>query len=97
MTLTGNFDLKGDCPNFTLTCNSTGGPVTTVTWTRESQKVSGGVTVLDDPETAKYTHTLTVTERLGGQYQCTVANNKPSNATAQFTLQGALHKLFLIL
>ena len=53
--------------------------------------------MLDDPETAQYTHTLTVTERLGGQYQCTVANNKPSNATAQFTLQGALHKLFLIL
>ena len=95
MTLPGNFDLKGDSLNFTLTCNSTGGPATTVTWTRESQKVSGGVTVLDDPETAQYTNTLT--GRLGGQYQCTVANNKPSNATAQFTLQGALNKLLIIL
>ena len=53
--------------------------------------------MLDDPVTAQYTHTLTLTERLEGQYQCTVANNKPSNATAQFTLQGALCKEFLLL
>ena len=88
MTLTVNFDLNGDSPQFTLTCTSTGGPATTVTWTRDSQTVSGGVTVLDDPETAQYTHTLTVTGRLGGQYQCTVANSKPSQASTQFTVQG---------
>jgi len=33
--------------------------------------------VLDNPVTAQYTHTLTVTGRLGGLYQCTVSNNKP--------------------
>ena len=88
MTLTVNSDLNGDSPQFTLTCTSTGGPATTVTWTRDSQTVSGGVTVLDDPETAQYTHTLTVTGRLGGQYQCTVANSKPSQASTQFTVQG---------
>ena len=72
-----------------LTCTSTGGPATTVTWTRDSEAVSGEtMTVLDDPVTAKYTHTLTVTERLEGQYRCTVANNKPSEATANFTVQG---------
>ena len=38
--------------------------------------------------TAQYTHTLTVTGRLGGQYQCNVTNNKPSEAAANFTLQG---------
>ena len=43
----------------TLTCISTGGPATTVTWSRDSEIVSGGVTVLDDPVTAQYTHTLT--------------------------------------
>ena len=44
--------------------------------------------MLQDLVTAQYTHTLTVTERLGGQYQCTVSNSKPSMARAQLTLQG---------
>jgi len=35
--------------------------------------------------TAQYTHTLTVTGRLGGQYQCTVSNNKPSQDSASIT------------
>ena len=81
-------DLNGDSPQFTFTCTSTGGPATTVTWTRDSETVSGGMTVLDDPVTAQYTHTLTVTGRLGGQYQCNVTNNKPSTTTTQFTVQG---------
>ena len=73
---------------FTLTCVSIGGPATHVNWTSNFEAVSGGMTVLDDPVTAQYTHTLTVTGRLGGQYQCTVANNKPSNCTAQLTVEG---------
>ena len=81
-------DLNGESPQFTLTCTSTGGPATTVTWTRDSETVSGGMTVLDDPVTAQYTHTLTVTGRLGGQYQCTVSNNKPSQDSASITVQG---------
>ena len=97
MILTVNFDLNGDSPQFILICTSTGGPATAVTWTRDSQTVSGGVTVLDDPVTAQYTHTLALDGRHGGLYQCTVTNNKPSNASAQFTIQGALHKLVLIL
>ena len=35
--------------------------------------------------TAQYTHTLTVTERLGGQYQCNVTNNKPEFQTLTLT------------
>ena len=88
MTLTVDSDLNGDSPQFTITCTSTGGPATTVTWTRDSETVSGGMTVLDDPVTAQYTHTLTVTGRLRGLYQCTVANNKPSTTTAQLTVKG---------
>ena len=87
MTFTVDSDLNGESPQFTLTCISTGGPATTVTWTRDSERVSG-MSVLDDPVTAQYTHTLTVTERLGGQYQCTVSNNKPSEDSASFTVQG---------
>ena len=82
-------DLNGASPQFTLTCISTGGPATTVTWTRDSVTVSTGTeTVLDDPVTAQYTHTLTVTGRLPGLYTCTVANNKPSNASANISVEG---------
>ena len=88
MTFTVDSDLNGKSPQFTLTCTSTGGPATTVTWTRDSETVSGGITVLDDPVTATYTHTLTVTGRLGGEYQCIVSNNKPSEDSASFTVQG---------
>ena len=83
---------NGASPQFTLTCISTGGPATTVTWTRDSTTVTEGTeTVLDDPVTAQYTHTLTVTGRLPGLYNCTVENNKPSSDSA--TLQGAHYSL----
>ena len=88
MTFTVDSDLNGDSPQFTLTCISISGPATTVTWTRDSETVSGGMTVLDNAVTAQYTHTMTVTGRLGGQYHCTVTNNKPSKSTAKFTVQG---------
>ena len=72
---------------FTLTCISTGGPATTVTWTRDSDTVTEGTeTVLDDQVTAQYNHTLTVTGRLGGLYTCTVANDKPSEDLAQLII-----------
>ena len=89
ITLTVLSDLNGTSPQFTLTCISTGGPATTVTWTRDSTTVTEGTeTVLDDPVTAQYTHTLTVTGRLGGLYTCTVSNNKPSSASASITVTG---------
>ena len=89
--MTVDFDLNGDNFQFTLTCISTGGPATTVTWTRDSVTVTeGNETVLDDRVTSQYTHTLTVTGRLGGLYTCTVANNRPTNnvTSAQLTVQG---------
>ena len=85
-----NFTLKSDS-QFTLTCISTGGPATTVTWTRDSTTVTEGTeTVLNDPVTAQYTHTLTVTGRLmTGLYTCTVIN-KVSHDSAQLNVQGEL-------
>ena len=65
--LTVKSGLNGNIPQFTLTCISTGGPATTVTWTRDSEVITGGMTVLDNAVTAQYTHTLTVTGRLPGQ------------------------------
>ena len=90
-------DLNGVSLQFTLTCISTGGPATIVTWTRNSVTVTeGNKTVLDNHVTSQYTHTLTVTGRLGGLYTCTVANNRPSGASALLTVQG-IHILYLVL
>ena len=98
LTFSVHSDLNGECPRFTLTCTSIGGPATTVTWTRDSQTLTEGmVTVLDDPVTAQYTHNLTVAGRLGGQYQCTVANNKPSLSSKSFTVKGKKNLMLIIL
>ena len=89
--MTVDSDLNGASSQFTLTCIYTGGPATTVTWTRDSEVVNG-TTVLADTETALYIHTLTVTGRLGGLYQCTVENAKPSLVSASFFIQGRTEK-----
>ena len=87
MTLTVDSDLNGPSPQFTLICVSTGGPATTVTWTRDSVTVAEGTeTVLDDPVTAQYTHTLTGST--AGVYTCTVATNRPSEDSASITVEG---------
>ena len=83
MTFTLNTDNS-----FTLTCFSTDGPATTVTWTRDSTTVTEGTeTVLDDPVTANYTHTVTVMGGITGFYTCRIANNV-SAISANMTVQG---------
>ena len=87
VALIADTNLNGVSPKFILTCISTGGPATTVTWTRDSEMLTGS-TALNDTETAQYIHTLTVTGRLEGLYTCTVSNNKPSEDSAELTIQG---------
>ena len=88
-TLPPYSDLNGDSPQFTLTCISTGGPATTVTWIRGTVNITeGNETVLNDRETAQYTHTLNVTA--AGDYRCTVSNTAFSNST-DITLEGILY------
>ena len=76
-----NFTLNSD-NQFTLTCVSTGGPATTVIWTRNPYYYSTSATVTEGTDTilydtlaAQYNHTLTVTGRIFGTYTCTVAND----------------------
>ena len=89
VTLTVDSDLKGASPQFTLICISTGGPATTVTWTRDSVTAVGHkTTLLANAETAQYTHTLTVTGRLGGLHTCTVSNDKPSSSSSTYIVRG---------
>ena len=75
--------------SFTLTCISTGGPPTNVTWTRDTTTVitEGTNTVLNDGVKAKFTHTLLVTDRKAVLYRCAIAN-KFSSVSAELTVQG---------
>ena len=93
LSLSLNSTTNGGIPQFALTCISTGGPATTVTWTRDSTTVTEGTqTVLDNPVTAQYTHTLTLTT--GGEYICTVENSAFS-AYKSITVKGLFQILLL--
>ena len=67
-----------------LTCISTGGPATNVTWTRGSDEENlvpvsknTSVSVLVHATTAEYIHTLNVSgTKLPAVYGCSVSNNK---------------------
>ena len=92
--LTGVVSLLGDVtftPNsqneFTLTCISTGGPATTVTWTRDSAPAVGLIdTVVVDGVTGTSNNTLLVTGRLQGLYTCTVSNRISSESSASLLI-----------
>ena len=90
MTFTLNKDME-----FTLTCNSSGGPPTTITWTRDSETINdieAAKTELVDGETAQYTHTLIVTGRMGGLYTCIVTNEVSSESSAALLVQGETYQ-----
>ena len=98
MKLTSFVHLAGDIsiesltvergsPPFTLTCISTGGPATTVSWTRDNEPVTEGTeTVVVDSETARYEHRLRITT--GGVYRCSVTNSKPSHNSDSLNVKG---------
>ena len=77
-------ELTAPTPTFTLTCTSTGGPATTVSWTVNSHTVTEDkdhhITsqILTEPVNATYNHTLAVNGRMEGKYECRVSNRKSS-------------------
>ena len=81
-------EVDAATPVFTLTCTSTGGPATTVSWKRDGVVVSGGTTEVTDPVTATYTSTLTVTGRKTGNYSCVVANSRSTVISPMLPVQG---------
>ena len=91
-------DSSGISLGFTLTCVSTGGPATNVTWKRDSTAITEGTdTVLDDSLTAQYTHTLNVTGRLGGLYSCTVSNSIASASSFLLVQGNGLYQIYYTL
>ena len=83
---TGHSQLSGGVWSLIVSSPS---PVTTVTWTRYSHIfTTGNETVLDNPVTAQYTHTLIVTGRGAGRYTCTVANKVSPYSSADIVVRG---------
>jgi len=96
VTISGgiNFQLdtepNSDPPVSTLTCTSTGGPATTVSWTRGNDTLNDvyNTSQVTDTVIATYVHSLRVTGRQEGSYSCSVSNNRTSPAAIS-TLQVA--------
>ena len=93
--LVGEVIFSGGTVPSTLTCVSSNLPATTVEWTFNSTTLSDAdmTSVLTDPLTSQYTHTVTLTERQGGEYRCTLsAINDDSmmalNGTASLSVLG---------
>ena len=81
-------NLTTDPPVFTLACTSTGGPVTTVFWRRDGTMLSDDNTYsitseVTDGTTSTYTHTVRVTGRLLGEYQCNVFSIRTPSGIAR--------------
>ena len=83
-----------DPPAFSLSCVSTGGPATTVTWTREGAAVSYDANhtlnqIVADNVKVIYFNSLAVTGRELGNYTCSVTNDRTAQpATASLTVSG---------
>ena len=75
-------EANEDPPEFTLTCQSRGGPVTEVEWTRNGVRVeedSNHMTsqiIVHTLTNTVYDNTLRVRGRESGTYICTVSNNR---------------------
>ena len=77
-----------------LTCISTGGPATTVTWTRDAETLPDNSdlthkTILENRQLGQYIHLLKVNDTVvSGVYGCSVSNSKPSSAKALLNVTG---------
>ena len=86
---------------FSLTCNSSGGPVNSVTWTRDGSILDKtGPLVLTDASAASYTNVLEVNSRAPGTYTCQIRG--PSDqilGSTNINVQGIArvwHKIFIM-
>ena len=101
-TTTDNITFAVVSPNspvqFSLTCTSTGGPATSVTWTRDGVNVTYDSThvltrTVENTMTARYSNTLTVTGVEGGTYRCIVSNVRGAVTSPELSGDGRLFTL----
>ena len=85
-------EVNEDPPEFTLTCQSRGGPVTEVEWKRNEVRVeedSNHMTsqiIVDTSANTVYNNILRVRGRESGAYKCTLSNNRH-----EYTVQMTSH------
>ena len=82
-------EFKFDRESRTLTCTSTGGPATTVTWTKDGAVITPSTThqqtqMIVDTVEGIYQNTLSVAEHLYGLYSCVVENSRGSSNRSEF-------------
>ena len=93
--------LGYDNQSRTLTCTSTGGPATTVTWRRNENMITLNAThqqtqIVTNATTSTYQTLLTISQSVGqsvfaGLYNCTVENNRGrSSLTRVVAVNGEL-------
>ena len=88
--------LSYDPTSHTLTCVSSGGPVNTVTWTRNGVNISSSPyqlrQSLEDGTTFTYHNLLTVTsgdvEYYIGSFSCTVSSSRGSSPSQSLDING---------
>ena len=75
---------------FSLTCNSTGGPASSVVWTRNGFLLHNtGPLIMTDAFTLSYSSILMVSARAPGTYTCTIRGTSDQVlSSANFTVQG---------
>ena len=86
-------------PQFNLTCNSTSGPATVVTWLRD-----GNIVVYDTNHVLTqtvgtfimYSNVLTVTGREPGNYLCNITNVR-GHDTSTFIVEGIIKIMDMII
>ena len=81
-------------PLFTLTCTTTGGPASTVQWTRNGVALTNGgryslSQTIVNLQTATYENNLTVSGKYLGVYSIFVSNSRtPQPVTSQYNVTG---------
>ena len=96
--LLSSSSFSSDPPTFTLVSDTSGGPPTTYTWTRNGQVItndsSHSISLQVEQtfagfQNSRYRSTLTVTGVLPGVYQYSVTNRATSGmVTGQITIEG---------
>ena len=103
-------ELSATTPTFTLTCTSTGGPATTVTWRRDGVLITPNTTYQQtkrvvDPVRGVYQTVLTIDSSVSprdivGTYNCTVENVRGRSSltvvVGELTLKEYLYILLLL-
>ena len=75
---------------FTFTCISIDGPVARVSWYRYSDNLGSGQKELNDPLTARYTLTKTVSQLQTGRYSCTTYTDFVSGGSKTLDIRGKI-------